>query len=133
MVDGAAGLHLHQLERKRAWQQEEEEEEEEEEIRKVTIVCVCRPWVGDRLQRRGARALFVDLERTARTVQCGENRRDLGHSSLSVERTADSLLLCVHPENQDLGHSLVPFGLFLRQTLFLFKRLRSEIHLRRLV
>ena len=58
-------LHLHQLERKRAWQEEEEEEEEqeeEEEIRKVTIVCVCRPWVGDRLQRRGARALWMRRE-----------------------------------------------------------------------
>ena len=60
---------------------------------------------------------------------CGENREnravwrelgDLGHSLLSVEGTTDSLLLSVHPENQDLGHSLVPFGLFLRQALFLF-------------
>ena len=59
--------------------------------------------------------------------------RDLGHSSGGVDSTADSLLLSVHSENQDLGHGLIPFGLFLRQTLFLFKRPRSETILRRLV
>ena len=58
--------------------------------------------------------------------------RDLGHSSGGWEITTDSLLLSVHPENQDLGHSLVPFGLFLRQALFLFKRPRTETHLCRL-
>ena len=97
------------------------------------------PPVGGRpaaAERRPCSVLGFGENRENR-ADCAERtvsaHQDLGHSSLSVERTTKSLLLSAHPENQDLGHSLVHFGLFLRQALFPFKCPRSETHLSRLV